>query len=47
MVVVRTKFLIDENGCVEKVMLKVKPDTNAQEILDALSAAEAKGGTAE
>ena len=40
-------FLIDENGCVEKVMLKVKPDTNAQEILDALSAAEAKGGTAE
>ena len=45
--VVRTTFLIDENGCVEKVMPKVKPDTNAQEILDALSAAEAKGGTAE
>ena len=43
--VVRTTFLIDENGCVEKVMPKVKPDTNAQEILDALSAAEEKDGT--
>lgn len=31
--VVRTTFLIDENGCIEKVMPKVKPDTNAQEIL--------------
>ena len=31
--VVRTTFLIDENGVVEKVMPKVKPDTNAAEIL--------------
>ena len=31
--VVRTTFLIDENGVVEKVMKKVKPDTNAEEIL--------------
>ena len=32
--VVRTTFIIDENGIVEKVMLKVKPDTNAEEILE-------------
>lgn len=31
--VVRTTFIIDENGNVEKIMPKVKPDTNAQEIL--------------
>ncbi len=31
--VVRTTFIIDENGCIEKVMPKVKPDTNAAEIL--------------
>ena len=31
--VVRTTFLIDENGVIAKVMPKVKPDTNAQEIL--------------
>ena len=31
--VVRTTFLIDENGNVEAVMPKVKPDTNAAEIL--------------
>lgn len=31
--VVRTTFLIDEQGCIEKVMPKVKPDTNAAEIL--------------
>ena len=31
--VVRTTFLIDESGCIEKVMPKVKPDTNATEIL--------------
>lgn len=30
--VVRTTFIIDENGIIEKVMEKVKPDTNAQEI---------------
>ena len=35
--VVRTTFIIDENGMVEKVMEKVKPDTNAQEILDYLA----------
>ena len=31
--VVRTTFIIDENGFIEKVMPKVKPDTNAEEIL--------------
>ncbi len=31
--VVRTTFLIDEKGIVSKVMPKVKPDTNAAEIL--------------
>ncbi len=31
--VVRTTFIIDENGYIEKIMPKVKPDTNAQEIL--------------
>ena len=31
--VVRTTFIIDENGMIEKVMPKVKPDTNASEIL--------------
>lgn len=31
--VVRTTFIIDENGNVEKVMPKVKPDTNAADIL--------------
>ena len=34
--VVRTTFIIDENGNIEKIMPKVKPDTNAQEILEAL-----------
>ena len=34
--VVRTTFIIDERGNIEKVMPKVKPDTNAQEILAAL-----------
>ena len=34
--VVRTTFIIDENGLIEKVMPKVKPDTNAQEILSEL-----------
>ncbi len=32
--VVRTTFIIDENGIIEKVMPKVKPDTNAAEILE-------------
>ena len=31
--VVRSTFIIDEHGCIEKVMPKVKPDTNAAEIL--------------
>lgn len=31
--VVRTTFLIDENGVIVKIMPKVKPDTNAAEIL--------------
>ena len=34
--VVRSTFIIDEQGIVEKVMPRVKPDTNAQEILDYL-----------
>ncbi len=34
--VVRTTYLIDEQGIIEKVMPKVKPDTNADEILDYL-----------
>ena len=36
--VVRTTFIIDENGVIEKVMPKVKPDTNAAEILAELNA---------
>ena len=31
--VVRTTYVIDENGVIEKAMPKVKPDTNAAEIL--------------
>ncbi len=31
--VVRTTFIIDENGIIEKIMPKVKPDTNAADIL--------------
>ena len=31
--VVRSTFVIDESGVIEKVMPKVKPDTNAAEIL--------------
>lgn len=38
--VVRATYIIDENGVIEKVMPKVKPDTNAAEILAYL--AEAK-----
>ena len=34
--VVRTTYIIDENGFIEKVMPKVKPDTNAAEILEYL-----------
>lgn len=36
--VVRTTFLIDEQGNIEKIMPKVKPDTNAAEILAYLGA---------
>lgn len=35
--VVRTTFIIDENGNIEKIMPKVKPDTNAAEILAELT----------
>ena len=35
--VVRTTYVIDETGVIEKVMPKVKPDTNAAEILSYLS----------
>ncbi len=35
--VVRTTFIIDETGCVEKIMPKVKPDTNAADILEYLA----------
>lgn len=34
--VVRTTFIIDENGMIERIMPKVKPDTNAAEILELL-----------
>ena len=36
--VVRTTFIIDEQGNIEKIMPKVKPDTNAAEILSYLGA---------
>ena len=36
--VVRSTFVIDGNGVIEKVMPKVKPDTNAAEVLDYLRA---------
>ena len=35
--VVRTTYIIDEQGIIEKVMPKVKPDTNAAEILSYLA----------
>lgn len=35
--VVRTTFIIDEQGNIEKIIPKVKPDTNAAEILAYLS----------
>ncbi len=34
--VVRTTFIIDKNGYIEKIMNKVKPDTNAGEIIEYL-----------
>ena len=33
---IRTTYLIDENGMIEKAMPKVKPDDNATEILSYL-----------
>ena len=39
--VVRSTYLIDERGMIEKVMPKVKPDTNAGELLEYLGAEEA------
>ena len=35
--VVRTTFIINEQGSIEKVMPKVKPDTNAADILNFLA----------
>ncbi|MBQ3179155.1 MAG: thioredoxin-dependent thiol peroxidase [Clostridia bacterium] len=35
--VVRTTFVIDEEGKIQKIMPRVKPDTNAEEILAELS----------
>ena len=35
--VVRSTFVIGENGVIEKVMPKVKPDTNAADILEYLT----------
>ncbi|MBR6668158.1 MAG: thioredoxin-dependent thiol peroxidase [Clostridia bacterium] len=35
--VVRTTFIIDEQGVIQQVMPKVKPDTNAAEILSQLA----------
>jgi len=35
--VVRSTYIIDEQGRIEKVMPKVKPDTNAEEILNYLT----------
>ena len=34
--VVRTTFIIGADGCIEHIMPKVKPDTNAAEILEML-----------
>ena len=39
--VVRSTYLIDEQGMIEKVMPKVKPDTNAGELLEYLWTEEA------
>jgi len=39
--VVRSTYIIDESGMIEKVMPKVKPDTNAAEILEYLKGTKA------
>ncbi|EGT5271864.1 thioredoxin-dependent thiol peroxidase [Clostridioides difficile] len=38
--VARATYIIDENGIIEKVFEKAKPDTNAQEILEYLEKQE-------
>ena len=38
--VVRTTYLIDETGMILEAMPKVKPDTNAAEILERLNRQE-------
>ena len=38
--VVRSTFIVDEKGVIEKVIPKVKPDTTAAEVLDYLKGAE-------
>ena len=38
--VVRTTYIIDENGVIEKVMPKVKPGTNAAVVLDYLESGQ-------
>lgn len=38
--VVRTTYIIDENGIIEMVMPKVKPDTNAADIIEYLTKGE-------
>lgn len=35
--IVRTTFIIDEDGIVRKIMPKVKPDTNANDVLEWLN----------
>ena len=35
--VVRSTFLIDENGLIEQIMPNVKPDSNAAEVLELLN----------
>lgn len=42
--VVRSTFIIDENGVIETVMPKVKPDTNAADVLDCLTQQGAVNG---
>ena len=42
--VVRTTYIINEQGNIEKVMPKVKPDTNAAEILEYLTDNKVENG---
>jgi len=36
--IVRSTFVIDEDGTLKKVMRNVKPDTHADKVLEALAA---------